>query len=173
MVGNDQANEPWLDEAVTQYVTGLYYLDIYGQQGMDDYRATWVSRWDRMNRQAIPISLPAGAYKGREYGAIVYGRGLLFLDALAKRMGQGTFDRFLRDYNQTNEWGIATAASFKTLAAPWQGRWPWRSLTQAGSLLCLGLYAILSGGPHGKFYPRFPQFPWRHVWTAIGARISP
>ena len=63
VVGNDQANEPWLDEAVTQYVTGLYYLDTYGQQGMDGYRATWVSRWDRVNRQAIPIGLPAGAIR--------------------------------------------------------------------------------------------------------------
>jgi hypothetical protein len=116
VVGNDQANEPWLDEAVTQYVTGLYYLDAYGQQGMEGYRASWLSRWDRVNRQLIPIGLPAGEYQGREYGAIVYGRGPLFVEALAMRMGQAEFDRFLRDYYQSDEWGIANTASFKGLA---------------------------------------------------------
>jgi hypothetical protein len=116
LVGNDQANEPWLDEAVTQYVTGLYYLDTYGQQGWDGNRAGWLSRWDRVNRQPIPIGLPAGDYQAREYGAIVYGRGPLFVEALAKRMGQATFDLFLRDYCQSNKWGIASTASFKLLA---------------------------------------------------------
>jgi hypothetical protein len=116
LVGNDQANEPWLDEAVTQYVTGLYYLDTYGQQGWDGNRASWLSRWDRVNRQAIPIGLPAGDYQGREYGAIVYGCGPLFVEALAKRMGQSTFDAFMRDYCQSNKWGIASTASFKLLA---------------------------------------------------------
>jgi hypothetical protein len=116
VVGNDQANEPWLDEAVTQYVTGLYYLDTYGQQGMDGYRASWLSRWDRVDRQAIPIGLPAGSYQGREYVAIVYGRGPLFLEALALKMGDATLARFLRDYYQANKWGIATTASFKQVA---------------------------------------------------------
>ena len=81
-----------------------------GQQGMDGYRATWLSRWDRVNRQDIPIGLPAGSYQGREYGAIVYGRGPLFVEALAKRMGQSAFDQFLRDYYQSNKWGIGATA---------------------------------------------------------------
>lgn len=115
-VGSDQANEPWLDEAVTQYVTGLYFLDQYGQQGMDGYRNSWLSRWDRVNREPIPIGLPANSYQGKEYGAIVYGRGPLFIEALAQKMGQTTFDQFLRDYYQACQWGIGTAASFKQLA---------------------------------------------------------
>ena len=116
VVGDDQINEPWLDEAVTQYVTGLYFLDMYGQQGMEGYRSSWLSRWDRVNREAISIGLPAGAYQGKEYGAIVYGRGPLFLEALAQKMGQATFDTFLRDYYQSHKWGIGTTASFKQLA---------------------------------------------------------
>ena len=115
-VGNDQIDEPWLDEAVVQYVTGLYFLDTYGQQGLDGYRSSWLSRWDRVNREPFPIGLPAGSYQGKEYGAIVYGRGPLFIEALAQQMGQATFDRFLRDYYQSHKWGIGTAASFKQLA---------------------------------------------------------
>jgi hypothetical protein len=115
-VGNDQANEPWLDEAVTQYVTGLYFLDLYGQQGMDGYRNSWLSRWDRVSREPIPIGLPASSYQGIEYGAIIYGRGPLFIEALAQKMGQTTFDQFLRDDYQAYQWGISTMASFKQLA---------------------------------------------------------
>ncbi|MCJ7432437.1 MAG: M1 family metallopeptidase, partial [Anaerolineales bacterium] len=115
-VGNDQVNEPWLDEAVTQYVTGLYFLDMYGQQGMDGYRGSWTSRWERVNRELIPIGLPAGSYEGQEYSAIVYGRGPLFIEALQQKMGQSVFDQFLRDYYQSNKWGISTTAAFKQLA---------------------------------------------------------
>lgn len=116
LVGNDQANQPWLDEALTQYVTGLYFLDQYGQSGWEGYRATWLSRWQRVDQQEIPIGLPAGDYVGREYSAIVYGRGPLFIEALAEQMGQETFDAFLRDYSRANAWQIGTAAGFKQLA---------------------------------------------------------
>ncbi|MEZ4517188.1 MAG: M1 family metallopeptidase [Chloroflexota bacterium] len=33
LVGNDQLNEPWLDEALVQYATYHYYLDRYGPEG--------------------------------------------------------------------------------------------------------------------------------------------
>ncbi len=115
-IGSDQINEPWLDEAVDQYVTGLYFLDVYGQAGLKSYRDSWLSRWDRVEREPIPIGLPAGSYQGKEYSAIVYGRGPLFIEALAQKMGQATFDQFLRDYYQSHKWGIGTAASFKQLA---------------------------------------------------------
>jgi aminopeptidase N len=116
VVGNDQIDEPWLDEALAQYATWLYYLDVYGEAAAQDYRASWNERWDRVERADIPIGLPAGAYVGREYGAIVYGRGPLFLAALADKMGQETFDEFLRDYYQTHKWGISTGETFKQLA---------------------------------------------------------
>lgn len=115
-VGNDQWNEPWLDEAVTQYVTGLYYIDRYGQQGFAGYRESWVSRWERVEREAIPIGLPAADYQGREYSAIVYGRGPLFIEQLAQTMGQESFDRFLRRYYLAHLWGIGTSNAFEKMA---------------------------------------------------------
>jgi hypothetical protein len=116
VVGNDQSNEPWIDEALTQYVTGLYFLDVYGEQGWESYRDSWLSRWERVDKELIPIGLPARNYQGIEYGAIIYGRGPLFLDSLAQKMGQTVFDQFLRKYYQSHRWGIGTAASFKQLA---------------------------------------------------------
>ncbi len=116
VVGNDQVDEPWVDEAIVQYLTGLYYLDTYGENAHRQYRASWEQRWDRVDRADIPIGLPAGVYRDRQYGAIVYGRGPLFIEALAEEMGQGKFDEFFRAYYQTNKWGISTGAGFKKLA---------------------------------------------------------
>ena len=115
-VGNDQVDEPWLDEAVVQYLTGLYYVDTHGESAARDYRASWDSRWDRVDRADIPIGLPVAAYADKEYGAIVYGRGPLFVAALAEEMGQQTLDGFLRDYYQSHKWGIGTSDVFKQFA---------------------------------------------------------
>jgi hypothetical protein len=116
VVGNDQIDEPWLDEALTQYVTGLYYLDTYGEGAERSFNDSWQGRWDRVDGADIPIGLPARAYDGVQYGAIVYGRGPLFIAALAEEMGQETFDAFLRDYYQSHQWGIGTGVAFKQLA---------------------------------------------------------
>lgn len=116
MVGNDQVDEPWVDEAIVQYATGLYYKDMYGREGYEGYKRSWMDRWERVEFADTPIGLPAAEYEPRAYGAIVYGRGPLFIDALAEVMGQDVFDTFLRDYFESNKWSIGTAAGFKELA---------------------------------------------------------
>jgi aminopeptidase N len=116
VVGNDQVHDPWLDEAVVQYVTGLYYADVYGESAAQGYRASWNDRWARVDGADIPIGMSTGDYVGQEYGAIVYGRGPLFITALAEEMGQVSFDQFLRDYYASHKWGIGTNETFKELA---------------------------------------------------------
>ena len=116
VVGNDQLDEPWVDEALAQYATFLYWQDLYGPSGAADYRGSWQERWARVEGADIPIGLPVRAYGGKEYGAIVYGRGPLFVEAMARMMGQETFSAFLRDYYETHKWGIATTESLKQLA---------------------------------------------------------
>ncbi|MGB3715903.1 MAG: alpha/beta fold hydrolase [Candidatus Promineifilaceae bacterium] len=116
VLGNDQIDEPWLDESLTQHVTYLYFVDTYGEENAEPFRQSFHGRWDRVDRADIPVGLPAGDYSGAEYGAIVYGRGPLFFDALKAEMGEQVFDAFLRDYYQQNKWGIATGREFKALA---------------------------------------------------------
>jgi aminopeptidase N len=116
-VGNDQVDEPWLDEAVVQYITGLYYLDHYGEAAAESYQqGAWYGRWDRADRAEIPIGLPSGAYGDGEYVPAVYGRGPVFVAALAEEMGQEDFDAFLRAYYQANKWGIAQGEDFRGMA---------------------------------------------------------
>ncbi len=115
-VGNDQVDEPWLDEALAQYLTGLYYTDTRGEGAARDYRSSWDGRWSSADRADIPIGLPSAAYARKEYGPIVYGRGPIFIATLAEEMGQKPFDEFLRDYYQTHKWSIGTSDAFRQLA---------------------------------------------------------
>ncbi|MCP4424182.1 MAG: M1 family metallopeptidase [Chloroflexi bacterium] len=116
VIGNDQIDEPWLDEAHAQYATWLYFVDTYGEANAQGYRNSWNGRWQRVGGAEIPIGLPAYAYEGSEYSAIVYGRGPIFVEALAQEIGSETFDQFLRDYYETYQWGIATTESYRQLA---------------------------------------------------------
>jgi hypothetical protein len=116
LVGSDQAREPWLDEAAAQYATRLYYLDRYGEEAADAYADSWWSRWGRVDRALTPVGLPASDYSAKEYGAIVYGRGPLFLETLASSMGGGAFDRFLKRYVERFSWRIARGADFQAAA---------------------------------------------------------
>lgn len=116
VVGNDQVDDPWLDEALTQYATWQYYRDVYGEGGAAGFEGSLENRWDRVDRADVPIGLPVIDYSPEEYGAIVYGRGPLFLEALAEEMGQDVFAAFLRDYYAQFKWKLAKPQDFKLLA---------------------------------------------------------
>jgi hypothetical protein len=116
LVGDDQLDDPWLDEALTQFVTLQYYADEYGPGGEAGFQNSLEARWDGVNRAEIPIGLPVAEYSGQEYGAIVYGRGPLFFVALRERMGEEVFDAFIKEYTKTLSWGIATPEILQSLA---------------------------------------------------------
>ena len=116
VVGNDQVDEPWLDEAIVQYLTFVYYLDVHGARSATEYATSWQGLWDQIESQDIPIGLPSSSYAPDEYTPIIYGRGPLFMKALAKEMGQDSFDTFFREYYTLHKWGIGTTEEFLELA---------------------------------------------------------
>lgn len=116
LVGDDQLDDPWLDEALAQYLTYEYFTDQYGPGGEAGFRASLEGRWERVEFADIPIGLPVAEYDETEYGAIVYGRGPLFFIALRDEIGQQTFDAFLREYTEQLSWGIATPEFLQSLA---------------------------------------------------------
>jgi hypothetical protein len=109
LVGNDQIDQPWLDESLAQYVTLLYFGDQYGPPGAAGYRASLEGRWDQVGREPIPIGQPVGAYTPAEYSGIVYGRGGLFFEAIADEIGQVALDQGLRAYAEQNRYGNGTS----------------------------------------------------------------
>jgi aminopeptidase N len=116
IVGNDQLDEPWLDESLTQYVTWLYFRSRYGAEAAEGFYQSLEARWNNIEQADIPIGLPVSAYGGAEYSGIVYGRGPIFIRELAATMGDDVFDTFLRDYYQTYKWGTADTNDFLNLA---------------------------------------------------------
>lgn len=116
LVGDDQLDDPWLDESLTQFATLQYYADTYGSQGEEGFRAGLESRWSRVSNADIPIGMPVASYQGAEYGAIVYGRGPLFFVALKNEMGTEAFDVFLKEYTESLSWKIATPEYLQSLA---------------------------------------------------------
>ncbi len=116
LVGNDQLDDPWLDEALAQFAALQYFTDRYGTDAADNFHSSLVGRWQRVSQEKIPIGLPVAKYKGDEYGAIVYGRGPLFFEALRNKIGVAVFDEFMKDYTETLSWKISTPATLKALA---------------------------------------------------------
>jgi hypothetical protein len=108
LVGNDQLDDPWLDESLAQFATMQYYTDAHGENGRADFRRELKGRWAYINDKLMPVGLPVRAYTDAEYSGIVYGRGALFFLALQEEMGDEAFEAFLRSYVRENAWDIAT-----------------------------------------------------------------
>jgi len=116
LVGDDQLDDPWLDESLAQFATLQYYQDEYGQVGAAGFEASLKGRWASVDNANIPIGLPVAKYSDQEYGAIVYGRGPLFFVTLRDQMGTEAFDAFLKDYTETLSWKISTPEALRSLA---------------------------------------------------------
>ena len=116
LVGNDQLDDPWLDEALAQFVTLQYYTDLFGIDAAQGFHSYLTQRWSKVDFAKIPIGMPVASYQNTEYGPIVYGRGPLFVEALREKMGESAFDAFLREYTETLSWDIATPETFQSLA---------------------------------------------------------
>ncbi len=107
-VGNDQANEPWLDEAFATYSELLFYENIY--PGHVDW---W---WQfRVNDHAPTGSVDLRIYDTanfREYVNAVYLRGAQFLHDVRGVMGDEAFFAFIRQHVTEGAGRIVSAEEF-------------------------------------------------------------
>jgi hypothetical protein len=125
LVGDDQVHDPWLDEALTQFTTGLYYHDEYGAQGMQSYvEQALQSRYDRVKGTADDkrSDLSVADYTVRQYSAIVYGKAALFFNAIYDAIGDAKFDQLLEEYYNTYRYGVAYPKDFLAIAAKYVGQ---------------------------------------------------
>lgn len=122
VVGNDQVNQPWLDEGLAQYSTYLYFRDVYGDPGAKGFEDSLKRRWERVDLEEKPVGLPVGEYTDREYGAIVYGRAALFFLALRDQVGEGKMAELLRRYYSEFAWRVANSGEFQALAESVSGQ---------------------------------------------------
>ena len=108
LVGNDQALEPWLDEALCTYTELLYYEQLHPETE----KWWWDYRVDYYDPQGwVDLSIyAAGGY--RPYRDAVYLNGMKFLLDLRTLVGEEVFADFLQDYVARNTQKIATADDF-------------------------------------------------------------
>lgn len=111
VIGNDQVNHPWQDEALAQYATTIYFEDRYGaataRQIRDDYfQQQYVTGEQKYGD--LPAGLPVEAYAEDAYSAFVYSKGPLFFQAVRDQIGDDAFFRALQTYFQRFKFGIAT-----------------------------------------------------------------
>jgi hypothetical protein len=110
LVGNDQVDEPWLDEALAQYLTVLYFGDTYGAEtGAQASELLLEQSYDRVRGEPDDrrADRPVAAYTSSQYSAIVYGKAALFFQAVHERMGDAAFNEALRDYVAAHRYGVA------------------------------------------------------------------
>ena len=115
MVGNDQIDEPWLDEALTQYSTMLYYEQVYGpERAAGILRGEFVQTHQSLVRRGrdMPAGLAAAAYGPELYWQIVYDKGALYFHELRQAVGDDSFFEILQTYYDRHRYRIATPESF-------------------------------------------------------------
>lgn len=108
MVGNDQALEPWLDEAMCTYSERLYFESIHPEalEWWWSYRVQYYQPRGWIN---------GGIYDYRGYLAYrdaVYLNGAMFLEELRQTVGDEAFFAFLKDYAAKKNSSLATAQDF-------------------------------------------------------------
>jgi hypothetical protein len=107
-VGNDQAREPWLDEALATYCEVLFYELVYPE--LVDW---W---WEfRVVEYEPEGDVDASIYTYGDYEAYrqaVYLRGVQFLQALREQTGDEAFFAFLRTYLEQGRYQVMTTEDF-------------------------------------------------------------
>ncbi len=124
LVGSDQVNHPWLDEALTNYSAYIYTQDIHGNRYAGRvfkvfFQDTYKRAADMMD---MPIGLPVSGYSQTTYGAIVYGKGAIFFHTLRQQVGDDTFFAILRTYFRRYRYRIATPQDFLHVAEEVSGK---------------------------------------------------
>jgi hypothetical protein len=107
-VGNDQANEPWLDEAFATYSELVFYENIYPSH------VDWWWQF-RVNDHAPNGPVDLTIYETanfREYVNAVYLRGVQFLHDVRGVMGDETFFAFIRQHISDGAGRIVSAEEF-------------------------------------------------------------
>lgn len=116
LVGNDEVKEPWLDEALTEYSTMLYFRDRYDKAHFDRIYTEYILspyKLYEMTAAPGPILRPLSKFGGwSEYTALIYSRGAIMLMELEENIGADKMREALRDYFKTNLYKNAATEDF-------------------------------------------------------------
>ncbi|MER6423591.1 M1 family aminopeptidase [Streptomyces sp. NPDC001137] len=108
IVGDDEYNSPWLDEAFTDYATDL----ALGKSGSNCWNSvSWAS-----SAEKITNSMAYWDAHSSRYSTVVYGYGKCALHDLRRLIGDTAMTKLLKDYATSHWYGVSTTAEFKAAA---------------------------------------------------------
>lgn len=109
LVGNDVIREPWLDEALATYSSGIYAQEVLGEAAYQALLREWEYNYRRARAQVeVPITAPLDQfYNNTIYYGLVYCGGALFYDELHERLGDQLFFASLQEYFRKFEYRVA------------------------------------------------------------------
>ncbi|MEU3838429.1 M1 family aminopeptidase [Streptomyces sp. NPDC028635] len=108
IVGDDEYNSPWLDEAFTDYATDL----ALGKTGSGCWSSvSWASSTEK-----ITNSMAYWDAHSSRYSTVVYGYGKCALHDLRRVLGDSVMAKLLKDYAAAHWYGVSTTAEFKAAA---------------------------------------------------------
>ena len=110
-IGNDQALEPWLDEALCTYSERLYYENIH-PQGLDWWWTYRINYYEPKGWVDGSIYNPEGY---RAYRDAIYLNGANFLEELREIISEEVFFDFISAYARKFSGHIVTADDFFAL----------------------------------------------------------
>lgn len=111
VVGNDQAREPWLDEAFAKYSEQLFYERFYPEHA--DWRWAWMGM---AGRQPASLEITIYDYSNEHlYKDRVYLTGALFLAQLRQALGDERFFAFVQAHYRRGANRIVTTDEFLDL----------------------------------------------------------
>jgi aminopeptidase N len=118
VVGNNQVDEPWLDEAFATYATIVYFQD------QQDPAATEMAYWSqavlpyqfvRMMGMDGPLQSSLLDYSDDliTYQSLVYGKGALFLARLRELLGDEVFFALLQHHYEAHKYELLEPDAFR------------------------------------------------------------
>lgn len=117
-VGNDQVNEAWLDEGLTEYSTTLFYehnqdFGVKKEDRIADSLTTYTLYCElyKTNGEATAMNKCVGDYASNmDYTYMTYVKGQLLFDCLRTLIGDDAFFKGLRYYYATYLGNVASQA---------------------------------------------------------------
>ena len=97
IVGNDEVNEPWLDEALTEYSTILYFENKYGKEVSDKLLKTMEVQSENY-RGSDMFKASTEFDNSSEYSLNVYTKGAVVFNEIRKEVGDKIFFETLQEY---------------------------------------------------------------------------
>ncbi len=127
LVGNDEINEPWLDEGLTEYSTLLYFEYNYGAERKKEIMQSYIIRnielyEEYANTDDIIYNSLYEFDDWRKYSVVIYSNGAMVHEKLRNAIGDKKYFTLLRKYFEKYKYKNARIADFINLAVRIAGK---------------------------------------------------